>query len=273
MGSQSKIEWTESTWNPIAGCTKCSPGCDNCYAERMMYRHVCMGAARHEKNPDGDESAWEGYSNVMDEDTHGWNGKIHLFTERLEIPLHWCKERRIFVGSMSDLFHPKVPFEFIKSVLGIIALCPQHTFLLLTKRIERAAELSGAYPDNAHLGVSISTPDELWKLDELRKILAAVRFVSFEPLLADLGKLNLKGIGQVIIGCESGPKRRECKLEWVKSIVDQGKADNVPVFVKQLSISSPYWPAGVNPKERTKEWVSHDMNVWPKDLQIREYPK
>ena len=140
---------------------------------------------------------------------------------------------------MSDLFHEKVPFEFIEEVFKIIMLCSRHTFQLLTKRIDVAFEFmknivsNEAFP-NLHLGVTVCTPNEKPKIDILRQIPAAVRFISFEPLLADMGELNLDGIHWVIVGCESGPKRRECKTEWVQSIDDQCKAADVPLFVKQI---------------------------------------
>ena len=229
MSSKSKIEWTESTWQPIAGCTKCSPGCDNCYAERMAYRLACMGQKKYQ--------ATTGILGYM----RGWNGKIYCDEKALEIPLHWRKPRRIFVCSMSDLFHPKVPFEFIEKVMAVIEECPQHTFQILTKRphimfeyfsgIGKLYELSCC--PNVHLGVSICTPDEMWKADELRKILAAVRFISFEPLLADVGDINLEGIGQVIVGGESGPGARPMHPDWARNIRDQCVPNGIPFFFKQ----------------------------------------
>ena len=273
-----KIEWTDETWNPVVGCTKVSEGCQNCYAERMMYRQVCMGAARHEKNPDSNEDTWEAYSSVMDEDTHKWNGSVALRPEILDQPLHWHNPRQIFVCSMSDLFHESVPFEFIEKVLRVIEQCEQHTFQILTKRPEIAydffggtsgAGLSAPPLKNVWLGVTCENQkcaDE--RIPILLQIPAAHRFVSLEPLLGevDLNKRELickiwrKGLtigtylDWVIIGCESGPKRRPCKLEWVRNIAQQGKAAGVPVFVKQLNINGK---------------VSHDPSEWPEDLRIR----
>lgn len=256
---QSKIEWTEMTWNPVIGCSHCSPGCLNCYAERFAARLWRMGR--------GD------YGSVLGIEDYKWNGEILCRESFLDKPLHWRKPRRIFVNSMSDTFHPKVPIGFLTHIFDTIEQCPQHTFLILTKRPENIEKLwtnqsghkghswqymrKGTILPNVHLGVSICTPDEKWKADELRKIPAAVRFVSFEPLLADMGDINLEGIGQVIVGGESGPKRRPCKLEWVKSIVEQCKAAGVPVFVKQLDLGGK---------------VEHNIEKFPKELQIREYP-
>ncbi len=257
MSDNSKIDWCDATWNPIAGCSKCSPGCLNCYAERFawrLYHHSIY------------------YDKVVN--VGGWTGEITCLEHRLNLPLHWHQPRRIFVCSMSDLFHPKVPFEFITCVHDRIDICQQHTFLILTKRIERAKEyyleyLGGKVPENVHLGVSISSPDELWKVDELKKIPAAVRWLSLEPLLAGIeftydrlycdrdpeedspvacvpclcGKhwenapisgTTLNCIEWVVVGCESGPHRRPFSLTWVESIVKQCKVAGVPVFVKQI---------------------------------------
>ena len=190
-----KIEWTDESWNPVVGCTKVSAGCQNCYAEKMMYRQVVMGYARHEKNPDGNEDAWEAYSSVMDEDTHKWNGSVALRPEILDKPLHWHEPRRIFVCSMGDLFHEKVPFEYIKRIWDIAVKCPQHILQFLTKRPNRQLEFTqwmagqddisiAEWPRNCWLGVSVENQkaaDE--RIPILLQIPAAVRFVSLEPLL------------------------------------------------------------------------------------------
>ena len=253
MASKSKIEWTESTWNPVAGCTKCSPGCDNCYAERMAARLANMMKPGY----------CDGVVELDESDLYipKWTGEIIMSPGKLEQPMNWRRGRRIFVNSMSDTFHPKVPFEYVDKIFAIAALCPQHTLQILTKRVDRMLEYitprNGDNPDNegvidivcymqnrndlpleamlpipnVHLGVSICTPDELWKLDVLRKIPAAVRFVSFEPLLGDMGKISLGGIGQVIVGGESGPGARPMQPDWVRSIRDQ--CGDVPFFFKQ----------------------------------------
>lgn len=274
-----KIEWTDETWSPVVGCTKVSAGCQNCYAERMMYRQVCMGAARHEKNPDSNEDAWIAYSGVMDEDTHKWNGEVSLRYDQLDQPLHWRKPRRIFVCSMSDLFHEAVSFEFIDKVAMTIALAPQHTYQILTKRPERAlachhrwlnkSDTNNLFQKNVWLGVSVENQkaaDE--RIPILLQIPAAVRFVSFEPLLKPLDvsqylqmvhRLDKRDkVDWAIIGAESGPKRRECKLEWVRDLVEQCKAANVKIFVKQLSINGK---------------VEHDIKKFPEWARIRQMPK
>ena len=231
MASKTKIQWTEATWNPIVGCTKCSPGCLNCYAERMAYRLACMGIPYYDEVNDGN-----------------WTNDVITLPASLDKPLHWRKPRKVFVCSMSDLFHPKVPFAFLTDIMVVIEKCPQHTFQILTKRPRRALECCEdmAYPKNCWLGVTVCTQKEAdEKIPILLQIPAAVRFVSIEPMLegidfkkiwcCDWDDYNSHGwLDWVIVGAESGPKRRECKNEWVESIVDQCKAANVPVFVKQI---------------------------------------
>ena len=244
--NMSKIEWTQETWNPIAGCTKCSPGCDNCYAERMAARLASMGK--------------EGYCHVTTREGK-WNGKIyHLFNNRPDKPLHWRKPRKIFVCSMSDLFHPKVPFEFQVKLFDMMNHASQHTYQLLTKRPENMRLAFRKYLEqldlhfnrmhkvgkNVWLGVTVCTQAEAdEKIPILLQIPAAKRFVSIEPMLENIilgPKLGLlypydeiaERINWVIVGGESGPKRRECKIEWVESIVDQCKVANVKLFVKQI---------------------------------------
>lgn len=292
--SRTKIEWSEMSWNPVIGCTKVSVGCQNCYAEKMMYRQVCMGAARHEKNPDSSEDAWEAYSSVMDEDTHKWNGSVALRPEILDQPLHWRKPKMIFVVSMGDLFHEAVPFEFIWKVLETTQKCYakfcgegkcNHIFQFLTKRPKRMAQAIdkwlndygydgiAPYTNNLWLGVSVENQkaaDE--RIPILLQIPAAVRFVSVEPMLEDIylpGPLLNHGfgytfqqkperIGWVIVGCESGPKRRPCKIEWMWDIIRHCGIAHIPVFVKQLSINGK---------------VSHKPEEWPKWARLRQWPK
>ncbi len=265
-----KIPWTDETWNPAVGCTKVSEGCTNCYAEKMAVRLYCMGVGK-------EGNAIKKYGSVLCDSK--WNGKVFCDESALDKPLHWKKPRRIFVCSMSDLFHPSVPFEFIDKVFDTMLSCRQHTFQLLTKRPERALEYyDGVISDSSimgepamidhidakhiHLGVTAENQkcaDE--RIPILLQIPAAVRFVSCEPLLGWVNLHIAEGagiLGWVIVGCESGPKRRECKLEWVRSIVEQCKAIGVPVFVKQISINGK---------------VSHKMEEWPEDLRVQEYPK
>ncbi len=234
----SKIEWTGKTWNPVVGCSKCSPGCLNCYAERMANRLCWMGKS--------------GYEIATNLETGKWTGHVTCMKSRLEIPLHWKKPCKIFVCSMSDLFHPKVPFEFIDKVRKIAWRCPQHTFQILTKRLKRLLEYSeeknqgtGTWPKNVWLGVTVCTQAEAdKKIPILLQIPAAIRFLSIEPLLEgiDINQNYYDGfwwgdmLHWVIVGCESGPKHRPCNIEWVQSIVEQCKAANVPVFVKQINI-------------------------------------
>lgn len=212
MATTSKIEWTELTWNPVTGCTKLSAGCKNCYAERMARRLKAIGSARYQ---------------------NGFN--ITLHHDLLEKPLDWKKPRVIFVNSMSDLFHEKVPLNFIKSVFNTMAKCPQHTFQVLTKRSDRLAEISGDlhWPHNVWMGVSVEDERVVNRIDDLRVSDARVKFLSCEPLIGPLPKLNLRGIDWVIVGGESGPNSRPMKKEWVEQIRDQCAETGVHYFFKQ----------------------------------------
>ena len=300
-----EIQWTDETWNVTTGCTKISPGCKNCYAERMTKRLKAMGNTKYAAGFD----------------------KVVCHPDTLEIPLRWKKPRRTFVDSMSDLFHEDVPDEFIDRAFAVMSLCPQHTFLVLTKRPERMAEylsnrdwsdaanwaydkfirrldrplfLSGEIIpplSNVHLGTTVE--NQAMAVERIPYLLgcpAAVRFLSCEPLLGPLDfspgfdgpsdfdvwlgeerTINCEGciptpvrgvpdcpghdgggIDWVIIGCESGPNRRPCELEWVKSLVDQCDAAGVAPFVKQIPINGR---------------VSKDFTEWPKWAQRREFPK
>jgi len=212
MGIDSKIEWTESTWNPVTGCTKISPGCLNCYAERMALRLKAMG----QKN----------YRN-------GFHVTCHRHT--LEIPLKWKRPQMVFVNSMSDLFHKDVPDEFILDIFATMQQAKQHQFQILTKRAERLAELSPELPwmDNVWMGVTVESADYKYRIDYLRYTGANIKFLSFEPLLGDLGELNLEEIDWVIVGGESGPGARPMEYGWIRNIKDQCLAQNVPFFFKQ----------------------------------------
>jgi len=223
-----KIEWTDETWNPVVGCSKCSPGCDNCYAERMAYRLACMGQKKYQ--------ATTGILGYM----QGWNGKIYCDESALDIPLHWRKGRKIFVCSMGDLFHPSVPFEFIDKVFGVMFANPWHTYQILTKRPERWIRYIQDNParrlqDQKYIwaGITIEHPDYKNRADILRQIPTAVRFLSIEPCLADMGELNLEELDQVIVGGESGPGARPLHPDWVRSIRDQCQDAGVPFFFKQ----------------------------------------
>lgn len=210
--STSKIEWTESTWNPLTGCTKVSPGCKHCYAERMARRLQAMGQ--------------EKYINGF---------KLTLHPEALEEPLKWTKPQMIFVNSMSDLFHKDVPSSFIQQIFNVMQRAHWHTFQILTKRAERLLELDPQiqWPGNVWMGVSVETTDYIFRIDLLRQTHATIKFLSLEPLLGPLPNLNLTSIDWVIVGGESGPKARPINPEWGREIRDQCTNQGVPFFFKQ----------------------------------------
>jgi protein gp37 len=217
------IEWTDATWNPVAGCTVLSPGCTNCYAMRMAARLDAMGVPKYAK---------------LTRKTGGrakWVGKVRFDEKALSIPLGWKAPRMVFVNSMSDLFHQDVPFEFIEKVWGTMAATPRHTYQVLTKRPDRMAELTKKLPllANAWLGTSVESSDYLFRLDELRRVKSHVRFVSFEPLLAPLGTPNLKGIHWAIVGGESGPNARPISEAWVEEIHAACRRHRAAFFFKQ----------------------------------------
>jgi protein gp37 len=212
MATMSSIEWTEATWNPVTGCTKISQGCKNCYAATMAKRLHAMGNKRYE---------------------NGFNVTLH--EDLIELPLKWKKPRRIFVNSMSDLFHKDVPFNFINNVFVTMESAHWHTFQILTKRSERLMELAKhlSWPANVWQGVSVENESVIHRIDDLRHVPAQIRFLSIEPLLGPLNNLNLDGIHWVIVGGESGPGARPMEESWVKSIRDQCIEQNVAFFFKQ----------------------------------------
>jgi len=212
MSARSSIEWTESTWNPITGCTKISPGCKHCYAERMALRLQAMGQPN--------------YANGF---------KLTMHEHMLEVPLSWKKPQMIFVNSMSDLFHKDVPLEFIQKVFDAMRRSSWHTFQVLTKRSARLFELNSEidWPANVWMGVSVENQDYTFRIDHLRQTDAQVRFLSLEPLLGPLPHLDLRGIHWVIAGGESGPRARPIQKQWVTDIRDQCLAAGVPFFFKQ----------------------------------------
>jgi protein gp37 len=223
MADSSPIEWTEATWNPVAGCSIISPGCRNCYAMRLSARLQAMGV--------------EKYAGLTRKSggRHKWNGKVRLDHEALEIPKRWKQGRLIFVNSMSDLFHDAVPEEFIHDVFAVMGATPQHTFQLLTKRPDRALRLDKrlAWHANIWFGSSVENQDYVKRIDSLRRTGAAVKFLSLEPLLGPLEQLNLDGIHWVIAGGESGPGARPMNPEWVRSIRDQCQSAGVAFHFKQ----------------------------------------
>lgn len=211
--AQSDIEWTEQTWNPTTGCTKISAGCKNCYAERMSERLRAMGA--------------RGYEN-------GFSMALH--PERLEYPTTVRRPTVFFVNSMSDLFHQAVPDAFIERVLATVASTPRHTYQILTKRAVRMRRFftSRQVPENAWLGVTVENRRHgVPRIDELRAIKAGVKFLSVEPLLEDLGALDLKGLQWVIVGGESGPGARPMSPGWARRVRDQARRDGCAFFFKQ----------------------------------------
>jgi protein gp37 len=212
MGTQSDIEWTESTWNPVTGCTKVSPGCKHCYAERMAMRLKAMGQPKYAS----------GFKLALHEDT-------------LEQPLGWEKPSVIFVNSMSDLFHQDVPLTFIHKVFDVMRRASWHTFQVLTKRSRRLLELNPEidWPGNVWMGVSVENRDYTFRIEHLRQTDAQIKFLSLEPLLGPLPGLNLRGIDWVIVGGESGPAARPMAEEWVIDIRDQCLVARVPFFFKQ----------------------------------------
>lgn len=234
MANGSKIEWTEATWNPVTGCTKVGAGCKNCYAERMSKRLQAMRVPQYR---------------------NGFSLSIH--PELLDVPRRWKKPRRVFVNSMSDLFHEDVPLAFIKSVFEVMREAPQHQYQVLTKRPRRALEFADelTWGRNIWLGTSVESKDYVDRIRQLREIPASVRFVSVEPLLGPIGALPLRGIHWVIVGGESGPGARPMKEEWAIQIRDRCRTHGVPFFFKQ-------W-GGVNKKRTGRKLDGRTWDGFP----------
>jgi protein gp37 len=212
MSDRSDIEWTDATWNPVRGCQKVSPGCKHCYAETFSERFRGVPGHPFEQGFD-----------------------LRLVPDALDLPRRWRGGRLVFVNSMSDLFQDEVPKEFIQRAFAVMRECPQHQFQVLTKRAERLLALAPEldWAPNVWMGVSVENDDYKWRIDLLRRVPAAIRFISVEPLLGPIEKLPLKGIHWVIAGGESGPRAREMKPEWARSIRDQCVDAGVPFFFKQ----------------------------------------
>ncbi len=227
MADKSSIEWTEATWNPVTGCDRISPGCDHCYALTLSKRLKAMGAEKYQT--DGDPR------------TSGPGFGVATHPKALQQPYRWRSPRVVFVNSMSDLFHAKVPLGFIRDVFDVIADTPQHTYQLLTKRALRARRLADSldWPDNLWLGVSVESSEQLHRVDELRRVPAAVRFLSCEPLLGPLEGIDLTGVGWVIAGGESGPAYRPMDVSWARGIRDACVDASVPFFFKQWGGRTP----------------------------------
>lgn len=227
MSDRSGIEWTEATWNPVTGCDRISAGCDHCYALTLANRLKAMGA--------------EKYQNDGDPRTSGPGFGVTTHPRALEQPSKWRSPRVVFVNSMSDLFHAKVPLSFIRDVFDVMADTPQHTYQVLTKRAIRARKLADKldWPDNLWLGVSVESAPYMHRVDELRQITSSVRFLSCEPLLGPLDGINLEGIGWVIAGGESGPNYRPMEVSWARGIRDTCLDAGVPFFFKQWGGRTP----------------------------------
>ena len=240
MTAGSRIEWTEATWNPVTGCTKVSEGCRHCYAERMSRRLQAMG---------------------LDKYRDGFSVAVHPSV--LHQPLRWRKPRRIFVNSMSDLFHEDVPTSFIREAFRVMNEASRHTFQILTKRPRRVAEMEEGlhWSPNIWIGTSIESPRWLSRLEMLRRIGASTRFLSLEPLLEPLSELNLDGVHWVIVGGESGPGARPMEPAWVREIRDRCVADQVPFFFKQ-------W-GGVSKKKTGRVLDGRLWDQFPATLEAR----
>ena len=246
MAIGSQIEWTEATWNPTTGCTKISPGCKNCYAEKLSKRLNAMGLKKYKNN--------------------------FKFTEQpndLELPLTWKKSKKIFVNSMSDLFHEESRMEFIANCFNTMVKADWHIYQVLTKRSHIMIEFSKLFesyfgrkiPPHIWMGVSVENEDHTWRIDELRKVRCNTRFLSIEPLIDSVGKINLKGIDWVIIGGESGFGYRDVKKEWILDIIKQCKKQKVAVFFKQ-------W-GGIRPKSKGREINGRTYSEYPKIKEIK----
>lgn len=299
MAQNSSIEWTTDTWNPLAGCTRASAGCDNCYAAKMSLRLEAMALADIEAGRDpGGKRKYIGIATKNGRGVPVFNGTINLDWEEFRRPFRWKKPRLVFVNSMSDLFHKDVPDGFIIEAVKVMRDNPQHTFQVLTKRPDRMADFSHRYgngadlPPNIWAGTSVEdqkAADE--RIPDLLRVRAAVRFLSCEPLLApvdlerwlpiewsDVGGCYVpshpydpdakSGINWVIVGGESGSKSRPLHMEWVYDIKQQCESAGVPVFIKQMG-DNPYY-AG----DRV-DWLGKkggDISKWPAELQVREFP-
>ena len=239
MATNSHIEWTDATWNPVTGCTKISPGCKHCYAERLAKRLKAMGQANYR------------------------NGfKITLQPKMLQVPLKWKTPKRIFVNSMSDLFHVDVPLSYIKDVFEVMTKANWHQYQILTKRSDRLRDLSTdlSWPSHIWMGVSVESSDYVERIDDLRQCQAAVRFLSLEPLLGALPKLDLRGIDWVIVGGESGPDARPMDASWVLDIRNQCQKAGVAFFFKQ-------W-GGVNKKKAGRSLEGRTWDEMPTQLEM-----
>jgi len=244
MATGTGIEWTEATWNPLTGCTKLSPGCKHCYAETLSRRLERMGQAN--------------YANGF---------KLTLQPHMLRVPLGWKKPKRIFVNSMSDLFHKDVPEDYIRQVFDVMVEAHWHQFQVLTKRAERLEELSPQlpWPANVWQGVSVENEDYTYRIDHLRRTGATVKFLSVEPLLGPIRDMDLTGIDWVIVGGESGPGSRPMEIDWVLDIHRACREAGVPMFFKQTGEKLAR-EMGFDSKK------GGDAGEWPKSWRVRKFP-
>ncbi|RZT75508.1 protein gp37 [Pseudonocardia sediminis] len=227
MADGSAIEWTEATWNPTTGCDQVSRGCDNCYALRLAGRLKAMGSPRYQL--DGDPR------------TSGPGFAVQLHPETLDVPKRWKKPRRVFVNSMSDLFHARVPLDYVRRVFATIEATPQHSYQLLTKRSTRLRRVAPAlsWPSNLWVGVSVESAEQLARIQDLTAVPAAVRFVSAEPLLGPLTGIDLTAIDWLIAGGESGQGHRSVALDWVRDLRDESARAGTAFFFKQWGGRTP----------------------------------
>jgi protein gp37 len=244
MADGSAIEWTEATWNPTTGCDRISPGCDHCYALTLAKRLKAMGS--------------EKYQNDGDSRTSGPGFGVTVHPAALTLPFRWRQPRVVFVNSMSDLFHAKVPLAYVRDVFDVMRDTPQHTYQVLTKRSTRLRRLADQldWPANVWMGVSVESADHLRRVDDLRASGGAVKFLSAEPLLGPLHGLDLDGIDWVITGGESGPHARSCDPEWVRAIRDACSLTETAFFHKQ-------W-GGRNPKAGGRELDGRTWDEMPR---------
>ena len=250
MAGLSDIEWTDATWNPVAGCTILSPGCTNCYAMRMAARLAAM------QHPD-----YVGLTRKSGK-RYVWTGAARPLERTLEQPLRWRKARRIFVNSMSDLFQDAIPFDYVKRVWQVMAEASWHQYQVLTKRPDRMkaflAQKDVPKLDHVWIGTSVESADYKERIATLQAARGNVKFISFEPLLAPIGKMNLKGIDWVIVGGESGPRARPIRDEWVSEIFEACRRDKVAFFFKQ-------W-GGVNKKKTGRLYLGRTWDEYPAEI-------
>lgn len=254
MATNTTIEWTEATWNPVRGCSRVSEGCRFCYAERMAARFSGTGMAFH------------GLAKMTKAGPR-WTGKVLVVEDAVELPLRWRRPRRVFVNSMSDLFHVTLPDADVCRVFDVMNRADWHQYQVLTKRSERLAEIGPSLPWAPHIwmGVSVESDAVRHRVDDLRCSGAAVKFLSLEPLIGPLENLDLSGIDWVIVGGESGPGARALDTAWVENLLGQCRAAGVACFVKQFGA---VWAK----RNRSTSAKGGNWTEWPEALRVREFP-